>query len=73
MQVCKYLLPRLNVLSHLLTGKTVLSQHRLALLSLSRCQMASSANAVSTQASEISEDIEYLLKKLSMSSSSEET
>jgi hypothetical protein len=35
--------------------------------------MASSAKAVSTQASEISEDFESLLKKLSMSSPSEET
>ena len=41
MQVSKYLLPRITVLSHLLTGKTVLSQHKLALLSLSRRQMAS--------------------------------
>ena len=73
MQVSKYLLPRLTVLSHLLTGKTVLSQHKLALLSLSRRQMASSAKAVSTQASEISEDFESLLKKLSIRSPSEET
>ena len=51
MQVSKYLLPRHSVLSHLLRGKTVLSQHKLALLSLSRRQMKSSAKVVSTQAS----------------------